>query len=249
MTKAELSAIPNAIRIVTWNINRGQRLNEVIEFLAEAAADLILLQEVDLNARRTHCRNVAHYIAQALTMNYAFGCEFEELSQRCNRMPAYHGQATLSRFPLLNSRILRFHRQSGFWLPRWFIPRMRPFQRRVGGRMTLISFVDLPEQKLILYNVHLESRADDDLRCGQLLELLDDACQHAPDVQVVVAGDFNSDLRQEPFVSIIGNAGLSNPFAHRSKLPTTVSSRFHSSCTIDWILTDRSALLSRNYMI
>ncbi|MGO9432991.1 MAG: endonuclease/exonuclease/phosphatase family protein [Terracidiphilus sp.] len=118
MTKAELSAIPNAIRIVTWNINRGQRLNEVIEFLAEAAADLILLQEVDLNARRTHCRNVAHYIAQALTMNYAFGCEFEELSQRCNRMPAYHGQATLSRFPLLNSRILRFHRQSGFWLPR-----------------------------------------------------------------------------------------------------------------------------------
>jgi len=237
MTTAELFAIPNAIKVVTWNINRGQRLNEVIEFLVEAAADLILLQEVDLNARRTNCRNVAYDIAQALAMNYAFGCEFEELSQRRNRMPAYHGQATLSRFPLLNSRILRFHRQSKFWLPRWFIPRMRPFQRRVGGRMALISFVDLPGQMLIVYNVHLESRADDDLRCGQLLELLDDVCQHAPDVQVVVAGDFNADLRQEPFASIIGNAGLSNPFAHFFSLPTTVPSRFHSSRTIDWILT------------
>ena len=109
-------ALPETIRVVSWNINRGLRLNEVIEFLSEAAADLILLQEVDLNAWRTRCRNVAREIAQTLAMNYVFACEFEELSQKLNTLPAYHGQATLSRFPLLNSRILRFHRQSRFWL-------------------------------------------------------------------------------------------------------------------------------------
>jgi hypothetical protein len=70
-------------------------------------------------------------IAQALQMNYVFGWEFEELAQRHNGMPAYHGQATLSRFPLLNSRILRFHCQSRFWLPRWFIPRMKPFPEAI----------------------------------------------------------------------------------------------------------------------
>ena len=74
---------------------------------------------------------------------------------------------------------------------------MSPFQRRVGGRMVLISCIDLPERKLMVYNVHLESRGDDGLRCSQLLELLDDASQQAADVQVVVAGDFNADLLQE----------------------------------------------------
>jgi endonuclease/exonuclease/phosphatase family metal-dependent hydrolase len=237
MTTPDSIETPNVVRIVTWNINRGQQLNEVIEFLAGAAADLILLQEVDLNARRTHCRNVAREISQALSMNYVFGCEFEELSQQYNALPAYHGQATLSRFPLLNSRILRFHRQSGFWLPRWFIPRMRPLQRRVGGRMALISCIDFPGQRFTVYNVHLESRGDDSLRCSQLAEVLADVSQHASGVQIVIAGDFNADLLQEPAVSAIRNAGLSNLFAHVSSLPTTVPSRFNGSRMIDWILT------------
>lgn len=237
ITTPDSFALPDTVRIVTWNINRGLRLNELIEFLEGAAADLILLQEADSNARRTHCRNVAREIAQALAMDYVFGCEFEELTQRHNGMPAYHGQATLSRFPLLNSRILRFHRQSGFWLPRWFIPRMKVFQRRLGGRMVLITCIDFPERRFLVYNVHLESRGDDGLRCCQLWELLDDVSQHADETQVVVAGDFNADLRQEPAVSAISHAGLSNPLALVSSLRTTVSSRFNGPRTIDWILT------------
>jgi endonuclease/exonuclease/phosphatase family metal-dependent hydrolase len=229
-------ARPDAVRIVTWNVNRGQQLPEVIEFLAGASADLILLQETDVDARRTHGRNVAQEIARALEMNYVFGCEFEELSQGQNGTRAYHGQATLSRFPVSNSRILRFHRQSRFWLPRWFIPRMRPFQRRLGGRMALICYVDLPERKLIAYNVHLESRGDD-VRCSQLSELLDDVSLNASGVQILVAGDFNANLHREPSAEAISKTGLSNPFARISNLSTTVPSRFKGSRTIDWILT------------
>lgn len=164
MTTPAPFAVPDALRIVTWNINRGQRLSEVIEFLAGTAADLILLQEADWNARRTHCLNVAQEIARALAMNYVFGCEFEELTQGHNGMPAYHGQATLSRLPILSSRILSFRRQSRFWHPRWFIPRTRPFQRRLGGRIALISHFGLPERKLIVYNVHLEAK--ERMACG-----------------------------------------------------------------------------------
>jgi endonuclease/exonuclease/phosphatase family metal-dependent hydrolase len=237
MTTPAPITLPDAVKIATWNINRGLRLNEVIEFLAGAAVDLILLQEVDLNARRTYCRNVAREIAQALAMNYVFGCEFEELSQRHNGTPAYHGQATLSRFPLFNSRILRFHRQSRFWLPRWFVPPTGPFQRRVGGRMVLISYVALPERKLVVYNVHLESRGDEGLRYSQFRQLLDDASQLSEDIQVVLAGDFNTDLRQKPFVQDIDKARLSNPFDCFSSIPTTIPSRFNPSRTIDWIMT------------
>ena len=40
-----------SMRILSWNINRGQQLDAVIEFLRDAKADVILLQESDVNAR------------------------------------------------------------------------------------------------------------------------------------------------------------------------------------------------------
>src|SRR5271165_873656 len=127
------------VRLVDWNIDRGLKLAGIIEFLESADPDLILLQEVDLNARRTHRLNIAREIAQKLRMNYVFGREFEELTQGSQASPAYHGQATLSRWPLPSSRILRFRQQSDFWRPRWFLPDMEPFQERIGGRIALVT--------------------------------------------------------------------------------------------------------------
>lgn len=226
-----------SVRMITWNINRGQQLQHVIEFLSEMSADLILLQEADLNARRTGYRNIAREIAQALHMNYVFGCEFEELSQATGGEHAYHGQATLSRFPLANSRILEFNCQSRFWRPRWFIPRSAPFQRRLGGRMALISCVDLDGLKLIAYNAHLESKGSDDLRCSQLQDILRDFSNYPSGSQFIVAGDFNVDLHHGTAAAEIGKTGLSNPFARLSGIPTTRPAHFSSSKTIDWILT------------
>lgn len=94
--------------MVCWNINRGRQLSRIIEFLRRSKADILLLQEADLNARRTHNLHIAREIAQKLQLNYVFGREFEELTQGTRSSPAYHGQATLSRWPLSNARILRF---------------------------------------------------------------------------------------------------------------------------------------------
>jgi endonuclease/exonuclease/phosphatase family metal-dependent hydrolase len=82
---------------VDWNINRGLKLAGIIGFLRGTGADLILLQECDLNARRTNRINIAEEIARQLKMNYVFGREFQELTQGSTDSPAYHGQATLSR--------------------------------------------------------------------------------------------------------------------------------------------------------
>jgi endonuclease/exonuclease/phosphatase family metal-dependent hydrolase len=102
---------PDSVRVVSWNIDRGSKLRGVIEFLAGEKADIVLLQEADLNARRTHHINVAREIAQKLAMNYVFGREFQELTQGSKTSPAFHGQATLSRWPLSNCRIIRLHMQ------------------------------------------------------------------------------------------------------------------------------------------
>jgi len=55
---------PCALGVMNWNISRGFKLQGIVEFLADANADLILLQEVDLNARRTHRLNIAREIAK-----------------------------------------------------------------------------------------------------------------------------------------------------------------------------------------
>jgi endonuclease/exonuclease/phosphatase family metal-dependent hydrolase len=122
-----------------------------IDFLESQNADLLILQEVDLNARRTKRVNVAEEIARQLGMNYVFGREFEELTQDSPTSPAYHGQATLSRWPLAHPRLIRFHRQSNFWRPRWFLPRTEPFEERLGGRIALVTQIEGAGRGLTVY--------------------------------------------------------------------------------------------------
>ncbi len=233
---ADSCALEPAIRVISWNINRGQQLDGVLEFLGRTPADLILLQETDVNARRTQYRNIAREIAQALRMNYVFGREFQELTQGNHSSPAYHGQATLSKFPILSSRILTFGRQSGFWRPRWFIPQLEKSQRRLGGRMALVSHVTCSEKRLLVYNLHLESRGSDRLRASQLAEVITDIHQCGSGLPVVVGGDFNFELSREPAISVVNGARLRNPFNHGSRRPTITRPRLGRARAVDWIL-------------
>jgi endonuclease/exonuclease/phosphatase family metal-dependent hydrolase len=227
---------PDSLRVVSWNIDRGSKLRRVIEFLAGEKADLILLQEADLNARRTHHFNVAKEIAQKLAMNYVFGREFQELTQGSKTSPAYHGQATLSRWPLSNSRIIRFREQSHFWHPHWFLPEIPPFQERLGGRLALVSDVNIAGKTIATYNIHLESRADDQLRFAQLAEVLEDSKRHTSNTAVLLAGDLNMDVSQEPAVGAITRAQFQDAFANRHE-PTTPGSFLEHGRIIDWIFT------------
>lgn len=227
---------PPAIRIVNWNIDRGLRLPEIKDFLESQQADLITLQEVDLNARRTHFLNVAEELARKLGMNYVFGREFEELTQGPRTSPAYHGQATLSRWRLKKPRVIRFQMQSGFWRPRWFLPRTEPFQERLGGRIALVTEVEVTGTTLLVYNLHLESRGDDKLRLSQLSEVLDDSARNSPRLPSVLAGDLNFDITEAHTAALIQQAGFRNVFGE-SHLPTRPRrSVFGNPRSIDWAL-------------
>lgn len=238
-------AWPETLRVVNWNINRGLQLNGVIDFLRASSADLILLQETDVNARRTGRCHIPREIARALQMDYIFGREFEELAQGSRANPAYHGQTTLSRLPLSHPRVLRFREQSTFWRPRWFIPPLACLERRRGGRMALICEITLGVRTLLVYNVHLESRGSDELRMRQLSEVLTDIGQLPADVAGIIAGDFNFDLSCiQPYPSLAGT-GIHSPFASPGGRRTVVTSRHGKPAAIDWMLT-RGALAARN---
>jgi len=227
---------PDSIRVVNWNINRGLRLQPVMEFLASTKADVVLLQESDLNARRTHHLNIAREIAQKLQMNYVFGREFQELTQGSRASPAYHGQATLSRWPLSNPRIIRFQKQSNFWRPRWFLPEIGPFQERIGGRLALVSEANIAGRTIVTYNLHLESKGDDALRCSQIDETLQDARRYDTSTSVALAGDFNLDMSTGPASTALNQAQFQDAFENRHA-PTTPDSFLEPGRTIDWIFT------------
>jgi endonuclease/exonuclease/phosphatase family metal-dependent hydrolase len=222
---------------VNWNIDRGLQLENIIAFLESQRADILVLQEADLYARRTGFRNIAEEIAKRLRMNYAFGYEFEELTQGRRGAPAYHGQATLSSWPLGNSRVLRFRQQSNFWKPKWFLPRTEPFQPRLGGRIALITQVELSGRRLLIYNLHLESRADDRLRTMQLFETVEDAKKYLHSDPVIIAGDLNADLsRSQSSAAVLERSGFHGAITLPApSYTTTPRGIFHHPRAIDWV--------------
>ena len=225
---------PSSLRVVDWNIDRGLQLPAVIDFLASTKADILILQEVDLNARRTRHLNIAEEIARKLQMNYVFGREFQELVQGSKTSPAYHGQAVLTRWPLSNPRLIRFSRQSHFWQPRWFLPNIEPFQERLGGRIALVAEINVAGNKIVIYNLHLESKANDGLRLAQAQEVLSDAARQDLGCPVIVAGDFNLDASKDNAASAFATAGFQDAIA-APRVPTTPSRHLlEPGRRIDW---------------
>ncbi len=183
-----------SLKLLDWNIERGLQMAGIGAAIESQKPDICILQEVDLNARRTGHRNVAEELARKFQLNYVFGVEFQELSQGSRDAPAYHGQALLSALPIRSSYILRFVNQSDFWQPRWYLPNWQTLQRRLGGRMALVVEIEAGGATLVVYNAHLESRGDESLRLLQLEEILADAKGHWPEIPLILAGDLNTEL-------------------------------------------------------
>ncbi len=202
------AATTSSVKVVSWNIERGLRLPDVSEFLQRQSAALLLLQEVDVNARRTGRRNIAEELSCSLRMPYLFAVEFEELGQGRTDSPAYHGQAILTALPASSPRIIRFKHQTGYWQPRPYLPNWQVFQRRTGGRLALVAELDVAACRLVVYNAHLESRGSEQLRKAQIEEILADTHRYPPDAPILIAGDFNTRKTSSPVVAALLGAGF-----------------------------------------
>ena len=222
-------------RILTWNIERGLQFPKILDFLRTVQADLLLLQEVDLHARRTRNRDIAADLAHALRLNYAWGMEFQELSEGTAAHPAFQGMATLSPWPISRSRIIRFRRQSTFWQPRWYVPKLPAFQRRLGGRIALVAEASVRGRKVVSYNLHLESKGDDTLRVQQLNQVLGDCRTYSDQPVFVVAGDFNLDASRGDAASALRGAGLSDAVRLAGRPTTPPHGLPQHARAIDWI--------------
>jgi len=225
----------NFLRIVSWNIERGFQFPKILEFLRTVEADLVLLQEVDLHARRTRYRDIAGELARALSFNYVFGMEFQELGEGTRARPAFHGMATLSPWRLTNARVIRFRDQSTFWKPRWYVPDLPVFQRRLGGRVGLVAEAVVYGRRVVTYNLHLESRGTDDLRLRQLKEVLADCRKYVEQVTLVIAGDFNLSAAEGEAGRLLRRADFQDAVRMPERPTSVAHGPAHHARAIDWI--------------
>lgn len=102
------------IKLLQWNIERGYQLAGIIEELRRIDADIISLQEVDVGCDRSGGADTGVAIAQALGLNYAFFCEFEELRSPLrdarSQGGGVHGNAILSKWPFSELAVVRHRR-------------------------------------------------------------------------------------------------------------------------------------------
>lgn len=79
--KGSIKRMP-MLKCVQWNVERGYKIIEIIQILKRHQADIICLQELDIDCERTDNLNVPLLIAQALKMKCIFVTEFVEFKSK-----------------------------------------------------------------------------------------------------------------------------------------------------------------------
>jgi endonuclease/exonuclease/phosphatase family metal-dependent hydrolase len=207
------------------------RFDAILAELRRQDCDLLLLQEVDRHCRRSGGRDVARDLAHALGMNWVAAGEFQEIGEAVGRQPALTGQAILSRFPIECASAHRFEAQARW---RWTL---NPVQPRRGGRIVLQA----QSGGVSLYNTHLESGSDEQLRLRQMTAITRDAARHLAR-PTLLAGDLNNaTVTRSPMLRHLAADSFVDAVTQDAREQTTSVGAPHP---IDWVFTRRLTAIS-----
>jgi endonuclease/exonuclease/phosphatase family metal-dependent hydrolase len=186
------------LRVVQWNIEKGKRFDAIVHQLQSSEvlrwADIIILNEADQGMNRSQNRHVARALAEKLEMNAVFapahfeltkGTEEELILEGDNR-ESLQGNAVLSRYPVLESRVVP--------LPVSFEP--YEFQeKRFGWRNCLWVRLQLSQSALWVGSVHLELRNTPACRARQMRHILENLPGGRSE-SYLLGGDLNANTFQ-----------------------------------------------------
>jgi endonuclease/exonuclease/phosphatase family metal-dependent hydrolase len=183
------------IRATAWNIERGIRLDGIIDTLTRHPvirhSDIFLLNELDYGMARSGNRLVAHEIAAALRLNYVFAPSYLNLSKGAGleqeaagkNTQALHGNAVFSRYPL--------RAPASFGLPN-AKDKMSGREKRLGTQRAVIATVEHPLGPVRVASVHLDAHSTQQHRKRQMARLLDHLETLSPALPVLLGGDWNT---------------------------------------------------------
>lgn len=144
---------PLSLKCIQWNIERGYKLDGIINLLKKEDADILCLQELDIDCERSAFRNCAMEIAKSLKLKCIFATEFEEIYslRRSKKLQGggVHGNAIMSKFDFTAIVIPHSHHPVD-----WNAEGEKRGEPRIGRRIILKAIFD--HFPLIVYCLHLE---------------------------------------------------------------------------------------------
>lgn len=188
-------AHPNWVRAMAWNIERGIRLEKIIDVLSKhsvvSQSDVLLLTELDYGMARSHNRFVAREIASALKLSFAFGVCYINLEKgsgvekhtQGENAEALHGNAIFSRLPL--SDVCTIALPNGK-------DKLKGKEKRLGSQRAVVATVAHPLGKFRAVSIHLDAHSSQRHRRKQMQLVLDRLEALEPKLPVLIGGDWNT---------------------------------------------------------
>jgi endonuclease/exonuclease/phosphatase family metal-dependent hydrolase len=175
------------LRILVYNIHAGTdaaqapSLDRIAAVIRDAAADIVLLQEVDSVVQRTGGIDEVAVLDSLTGLHGVFG-------RSLDFQGGGYGIAVLSRWPIIADTVIR--------LP------VFPPQERAGGshepRSALHVEIAAPDGRLHVINTHLDASRTDSARLQEIGEVLAAAAAvRASGARVLLGGDLNSTPESE----------------------------------------------------
>ncbi|MBL4593077.1 MAG: hypothetical protein JKX68_04580 [Flavobacteriales bacterium] len=179
------------LRIVSWNIERGKKLDAIISYFKEnpalSKADVILAIECDNGMGRTNNRNVAKELAEALGMNYCFVPSYlvlgkgamGETDHTTQNTTALHGTAILSKYPIKTAKSVS-------------VPPVKEVfhssEKRLGCKKGIVVQLQVGDKSLAIGAIHIDMSSNAKDRAIQLNAIL--TALTKANIQLI-GGDFN----------------------------------------------------------
>ena len=186
------------LRVVEWNIQRGARLDGIIEALNTHPilrfADLLLLNELDDGMIRSRNLNVALELTKSLEAHAIFGAEYleftkgvdDEVSLPGANTRALHGNAILTRHLFANPMVIKLPRCTN---------NFESEEKRIGGRIGIVVDLELGGSSIVVGNTHLDVTNTPRCRGKQMramLEAVEARLVHSVSSAAIVGGDLNT---------------------------------------------------------
>jgi len=195
MTESVSSDVSSSkrLRVLTLNIHHGRGLDGRIDLrriadqIQSVHADIVAMQEVDVNTRRSGNVDQAARLAELTGMHVVFG-------RAKSHSGGKYGNAILSRWPIESSHVVDF-------------PRPFPSSLIQENRSVVIGRVMVDTQALDIYSTHFDFFSNPEARilsAQKLNAILEDRCG-ASNVPAVLLGDFNARPGQRSILEIRRN--------------------------------------------
>ena len=171
--KEKAVVAPKTFRVMSYNIHHGEGVDQRIDLqriadvIKREKVDIVGLQEIDRGVDRTNRRDLIKELSDLTGMEFYF-------DRNITYGGGHYGNAVLTRFPMLKKKNTHYQM-------------LRPHEQRGVQQVVM----DVHGRKLLFMNTHIDFRPEDDERRMNVKEL-NDIVASAPDMPIVICGDFNS---------------------------------------------------------